>query len=60
MAKDQRKNFEKNRKELIRKINASKEDFRKKAKVIRTDLDLANKIWNEMHENLKKRGQQND
>ncbi len=53
MGKDLRKGLREGREELIKNVNALREDFREKEKEVRTDLADASKIWNKMKETLR-------
>ncbi len=53
MSKDLKKRLQEDREGLIKNVNVMREDFKKKEREIRTDLDEASKIWNKMDETLK-------
>ncbi len=45
--------FIKKRKEALSKINSFREDFRKKEKEMKVDLEEARRIWRELSERFK-------
>lgn len=53
MGKDLRKGLREGREDLIKNVNALREDFREKEKEVRADLADASKIWNKMKETLR-------
>lgn len=57
MFKKLRREFVKNRKELIDKLNSFREAFEKKEKGIRADLEEANKSWKEISQTLEEKKQ---
>ena len=52
-----RRDFIKNRKELINKVNAFRRDFKEKEKEVKKDLEEASRIWKKMRKTLKERKQ---
>ena len=53
MSKDLKKGLREGREDLIKKVNALREGFRKKEREIRADLAEASKIWNNVNETLR-------
>lgn len=53
MSKDLRKDLREGREELIKNVNALREDFRKKEREVMADMAEASKIWNEMKKTLR-------
>ncbi len=47
------KNLIKKRKEVLSKCSSLREDFRKKEKVIRADLEKASRLWKEVSKKFK-------
>lgn len=48
MSKDLKNDLKKNRDNLLKSVNAMRDDFKKKEKEVRSDLAEAKKIWNDM------------
>jgi hypothetical protein len=55
MGKDLRKGLREGREDLIKNVNALREDFKEKEEEVKTDLAEATKIWNQMKETLRDR-----
>jgi gas vesicle protein len=53
MGKDLRKGLREGREDLIKNVNALREDFKEKEEEVKTDLAEATKIWNQMKETLR-------
>jgi uncharacterized protein YoxC len=53
MSKDLKKRLQEDREDLIKNVNVMRENFKKKEREIRADLDEASKLWNKMDETLK-------
>lgn len=53
MSEKLRKDLVKNRKELIDNLNSFREDFKKKEREVKRDLEEADRIWDKMKETLK-------
>ena len=53
MSKDLKKDLREGREELIKNVNALREDFRKKEREVMADLAEASKIWNKMKKTLR-------
>lgn len=53
MSKDLRKGLREGRGDLTKNVNALREDFRKKEREVKADLDEASKVWNKMNETLR-------
>ena len=52
-SKDLKKGLREGREDLIKNVNALREDFKGKEKEVRADLAEASKIWNKMDETLR-------
>ena len=57
MLKKLKREFVKNRKELIDKLNSFREAFEKKKEEIKADLEEANKSWKEISQTLEEKRQ---
>lgn len=53
MGKELRTGLREGKEELIKKVNAFREDFNKKEKEVKADLAEASRLWNEMHKVLR-------
>jgi len=53
MSRNLKKHLQEGREDLIKNVNALREDFKKEEREIKSDLAEASKIWNKMNETLR-------